>query len=119
MGLVNKALESRFEGRLFTHEGHLCFVVEVDREADVARVSYRADGERQLVQMPISEVCLRLASSSKLALDGLSSDEKRHRVVQKTDGWYFDSRNGLNGPFPNETEADDALSAHILAAQSN
>ena len=67
--------------------------------------------------MPISEVGLRLSSSSNLRLDGLSIADTSNRIIQRTDGWFFTTREGPNGPYGSKTEADRALSKHILSAQ--
>ena len=118
MAIRAKALESRFEGRLFTEEGRLYFVVEVDSDGGFARVSYRENGEQLIKQMPIADVGLRLASSSKLMLDGLSSPETSSRIIEQSDGWYFSARGGLQGPHASEDEANQALGSFILAEQS-
>ncbi|MCZ6643568.1 MAG: DUF6316 family protein [Gammaproteobacteria bacterium] len=113
MALNAKAIE----GRLFTQEGRLYFVVEVDTEAGFARVSCRAEGVQQVIQMPISEVGLRISSSSNLLLDNLNTTETSTRIVQRPDGWFFTTREGLNGPYLSDTDANLALSRHILSVQ--
>ena len=113
------ALANRLEGRLFSAEGRLHFVVAVDTQSGFARVSYCADGKQQITQLPISEVGLRLTSDSDLRLDGLSGAEKANRLIQKSDGWFFSTREGIKGPYPSETDADLALSKHMLSAQGN
>ena len=112
-------LASRLEGRLFADEGRLYLVIDVDTEAGFARVSYRADGQQQVAQIPISEVSLRLSFGSNLLLDGASTADKSNRIIKKTDGWFFTTRDGVNGPYQSETEATEALSKYILSVQSN
>jgi hypothetical protein len=113
------ALASRLEGRLFSAEGRLYFVVAVDTHSGFARVSYCADGKHQISQLPISEVGLRLTSESNVRLDGLSSTEKANRLIQNSDGWFFSTREGMKGPYPSKQDADQALSNHVLSIQSN
>jgi hypothetical protein len=105
------ALESRYEGRLFTEEGRLYFIVEVNSDAGIARVSYSDDGEQKIMEMPISEVGLRLASSSP----SLLPPEQTSRVVEQDDGWYFKTREGLDGPYATDAMADHALKQYIMA----
>ncbi|MCZ6616617.1 MAG: DUF6316 family protein [Gammaproteobacteria bacterium] len=113
------AIANRLEGRLFSAEGRLYFVVAVDTRSGFARVSFRADGKQQIAQLPISEVGMRLTSGSNLRPDGLSSAEKANRLIQKSDGWFFSTREGMKGPYPSETDADRALSTHVLSTQSD
>ena len=113
MTLNAKALE----GRLFSEDGRLHFVVDVDTETGFARVSCRADGVQQVIQMPISEVGLRISSSSNLHLDGLSTADTSKRIIRQTDGWFFTTREGLNGPYRSDTDANLALSKHVLSVQ--
>lgn len=119
MRQTNTALANRYEGRLFTDEGRLCFVLDVDTESGMARVSYRADSGQQVVQMPIAEVGLRLSSSSALSLDGLGTTPTTNRIIQKSDGWFFTTREGTNGPFSSDTDAQEALNKHILLFQAS
>ena len=107
------ALESRYEGRLFTEDGRLYYIVEIDSEAGIARVSYRVNDEQKIMQIPISEVGLRLASSSSTLLP----PEQTSRIIEKDDGWYFKSREGVDGPYATDTMADHALKQYIMAAQ--
>jgi hypothetical protein len=117
MALNAPGLASRFEGRLFSDKGCLYFVLEVDTESGFAQVSCRTDGEQQVIQMPVSEVGLRLSSSSNLRLDGLSTADTSNRIIQQTDGWFFTTREGSQGPYLSDTEANLALSKYILSAQ--
>lgn len=113
------ALASRYEGRLFSDGGQLYFVVGVDIEAGTARVSCRVDGQQQVIQMPIAEVGMRLAASSNLSLDGLESGDTRNRITQRSDGWFFTTREGLKGPYRSDSDANIALRTYILSAQGS
>ncbi len=117
MELNSTALTTRFEGRLFSAEGRLYFVLDVDAASGLARISCRIDGQQQVIEMPISEVGLRLSSGSNLRLDSLSTADTSNRIIQQTDGWFFTTREGPNGPYGSKTEADSALSRHILSTQ--
>ena len=105
------ARAGRFEGRLFSQDGRLYFVIDVDSESGFARVSCRIDGEHQLLQMPISEVGLRLSSSSKL--EGISTASSPNRIIEQSDGWFFSTRDGLKGPYLTDTEAGRALDKYL------
>lgn len=111
------ALGNRFEGRLFIDEGRLHFVVEVDVDAGFARVSFRADEQYQVVEMPLAEVATHLATSSKIVLDGMGSADKADRITQDSDGWYFDTRDGRKGPYPTDDEAAEALEDYISSVK--
>ncbi len=115
MALNATGLASRFEGRLFSDEGCLYLVLDVDTESGFAQVSCRTDGEQQVIQMPVSEVGLRLSSTSNLRLDGTA--DTSNRIIQQTDGWFFTTREGPKGPYLSDTEANLALSKYILSAQ--
>ncbi|MFB3041086.1 MAG: DUF6316 family protein [Candidatus Poribacteria bacterium] len=117
MELNATGLANRFEGRLFSDEGRLYLVIDVDTESGLARVSCRADGGQQVIRMPVSEVALRLSSNSKLRLDGLSTADTSNRIIQQTDGWFFTTREGPKGPYQSDAEANLALSKYILSAQ--
>ena len=108
------ALGNRFEGRLFIDEGRLHFVVEVDVDAGFARVSFRADGQHQVIEMPLAEVATQLAKNSKIILDGMSSADKAGRITQDSDGWYFNTRDGRKGPYPSDDEAAEALEDSVV-----
>ena len=111
------ALGSRFEGRLFSYEGRLHLVLDVDTESGTARVSYCADGTRQISQMSIMEIGLHLSTGSNLRLDGLNTTESSKRITQDSDGWYFATREGPQGPYASDTEAKQALNKHTLERQ--
>ena len=112
------ALAHRFVGRLFSDEGRLHFVLDVDPEAEIARVSYRCDGRQCVDHMPLADVSARLAASSNLRLDGLSASGPANRISRQADGWFFSTREGLKGPYDCEAEANQALHKHVLALQA-
>ena len=105
---------NRYEGRLFSEDGRLCLVLDVNTESGLARVSSRVQGMRQVVDMPVSEVALRLASPPEQNLDVPVASS---RVVQKSDGWFFVAREGLKGPYLSDVDAEQALTDYIQAAQ--
>ena len=117
MALECTAHGSRFEGRLFSDEGRLYLVLDVDTESGFARVSCRVDGEQLVLQMPVTEVGLRLSTSSSLLLDGLNSQKASGRIVQQNDGWFFATREGLKGPYKSDAQANQALKKHTLSFQ--
>lgn len=55
-----ETIGSRLVGRVFTYENALHFVLEVDEETGLARVSFRKEGKTVVMQMPIGEVAFRL-----------------------------------------------------------
>lgn len=111
------ALAGRFEGRLFSEEGRLYFVIDVDAESGFARVSCQVDGERQLLQMPIADVGLKLSSSAKL--EGFTAATPTNRIVQQADGWFFSTREGLQGPYLSDTDAERGLNRFIESMQQS
>ena len=66
-------LTNRLEGRLFSDEGRLHLILDVDTDAGLARVSFRADDQQQIAQMPIADICQKLATGGHLKLDGLNA----------------------------------------------
>jgi len=108
-------LLGRFEGRLFSHEGRLHLVVDVDPQSGLAWISCRADGRQRLFQMPIAEVGAKLTSD--LRLDASRSAAASNRIIQRSDGWFFTTREGLQGPYPSADEAKRLLGKHIIAVQ--
>lgn len=108
---------TRLEGRLFTRDGQLCMVVEVDTEQGTARVSCPDQDKPQVIEVPICEVVERLSATPNLRLDGLNSDSTANRIVQRDEGWFFTSREGLQGPYDSDTRAHQALGAYILHSQ--
>ena len=111
------ALAHRFVGRLFSDEGRLHFVLDVDTDAEIARVSYRSDGQQCVDHMPLAEVGARLAASSDLRLDGLNASGAADRITKQAEGWFFSTREGLKGPYDSQTEANRALHKHVLSLQ--
>jgi Domain of unknown function (DUF6316) len=111
------AQASRFEGRLFSDGGRLHFVLRVDPDSGFARVSCHATAGRQVFLMPITEVAERL--SSTLHLDGLNTAETSRRIFEQTDGWFFSTREGPNGPFQSRAEANAALRRYIVSTQGH
>lgn len=111
-------LNNRLEGRLFSDQGRLHLILDVDTDAGMARVSFRADDEQQVVQMPIADICQKLATGGTLQLDGLNTEDTAKRVVQQVDGWYFTTREGPEGPYPTADQAREGLNQFILAKQS-
>lgn len=111
-------LNNRLEGRLFSDHGRLHLILDVDTEAGLARVSFRADDQQQVIQMPLADICQKLATGGTLQLDGLNTEDTAKRVVQQVDGWYFTTREGPEGPYPTADQARNALNEFILAKQS-
>jgi hypothetical protein len=109
------ATAKRIEGRLFSEGNRLCMVVHVDSEEGIAQVSSRVDGRRQLLLMTIAEVTDRLASG--LQFDALGATKAASRIVEKSDGWFFQAREGDKGPYRTSLEAERALSKLITEAQ--
>jgi hypothetical protein len=58
-----ETIGSRLVGRVFTYDDALHFVLEVDEETGLARVSFRKDGKTAFISMPIGEVALRLSGT--------------------------------------------------------
>ena len=114
MAAKTSALTDRAEGRMFSIEGHLCFVLDVDAESGLARVSCPAESGRRIIEMPVSKVNSQLSSKLKLRLDRPNTAETANRITQQSDGWFFTAREGLKGPYGSDTEAKLALSKHIL-----
>ena len=113
---MNTNLAGRFVGRLFVESGRLCLVVEIDEEAGIGRVSSRVDGEQQLNDMPLADIARCISANSDLALDNVGESAPK-RIVRKDDGWYFNSREGLQGPYLKGEEAEAALKQHIISSQ--
>lgn len=108
----------RFEGRLFAEGGCLFLVVHADEATDMARVTCRIDGQRQVVDMPLAEVAQRVASNTGLILDNLNGPESKRRIFHRHDGWYFSAREGEMGPFPSQQDARRKLVTYILSMQA-
>ncbi len=111
-------LPNRLEGRLFSDQGRLHLILDVDTERNVARVSFRADDEQHLAELPLTDVCAKLATGGHLKLDGLTAEATARRVIEEDDGWYFTTREGPEGPFPDPESARTALNRFILDKQT-
>lgn len=109
---------ARVEGRLFSEAGCLFLVVHADEAAGLARVTCRMDGQVQVVEMPLSDVVKRVASSTGLMLDNLNAPETARRIFEEQDGWYFTSREGRIGPFGSRKRAGHQLVSYILSMQT-
>ena len=114
----NSTLARRYEGRLFAVDGFLFLIVEVDPEKGMARVSCRIDDRQQTIDLPITDVANRLATSANLMLDGINADTTAKRVVEQTGEWFFNSREGQMGPYESEDVAAQELGKYIICAQS-
>lgn len=112
---MNANSAGRFEGRLFVKDGRLCMVVEANEASGIGRVSFRVDGQQQMVEMPLSEVGQRISAGTNLVLDNVSGTELSKRILRKPDGWFFSAREGLKGPYQSGEEAERELSQYILS----
>jgi len=119
MQIKNVGHARRAAGRLFSKEGRLHLVLEVDATTGVAKVSCRVDDTTQVIEMPISDVIKRLGSSDPLKLDGLSSERTEVRVIEKDNCWFYRAREGEYGPYADKEAAKRALKRHILLAQED
>lgn len=108
----------RYEGRLFIDNQRLCLVIKVDDDTGLGLVSFRADGQQQLVEMPLADIGLRITSTRQPMLDNVNSQRSHKRVTSKKEGWYFTSREGEQGPYKSEEEAKQELGQYIVASQS-
>jgi len=115
---VSNSVVNRFEGRLFLEDGRLCMVVEADEARGLGRVSSRVDGQPKVVEMSLNDIGQRLSMSAKMTLDSIGAATTTQRVQQKSDGWYFSSREGLVGPFSSNDEAQQELTGYLLTSQS-
>jgi hypothetical protein len=52
-------------GRVFTHEGAMHFVLEVEESTGLCRVSRRHGGRTEIIHMPLGEVVLRVKSETE------------------------------------------------------
>ena len=68
-------------------------------------------------QWPLAEIGTRLSRENGLLLDGLARADKSERITEKDEGWFFTSREGLQGPFKTHAGASKALQDYILATQ--
>ncbi len=114
---LNATLAKRYEGRLFVDDGRLHMIVEVDVDNSTAYVSSNDGSGPQVNPWPVTEVGNRLSSENGLLLDGLARADESERLTEKEEGWFFTSREGLQGPFKNHTQAGKALKDYILTTQ--
>ena len=114
--MTHSTLANRFIGRLYTDAGRLHLVLDVDLDAEMGRVSCQIDGERRVIDVPLDVIGSHLALGGELKLDNLNG-KGQARTVEKSDGWYFSTREGLKGPYPSDAAANDALNEHILTFQ--
>ena len=56
-----RSVEQRIVGRVFTYDDTLHFVLAVDEESGLVKLSCRYRDQTELCYKPISEVCLRVA----------------------------------------------------------
>lgn len=108
----------RLEGRLFVDQGVLCFVLNVDAETQTARVSLQQDGQRLVIEMPVSAVERHLSVQPHLQLDSLNTETGEARLSETDEGWYFKTRDGREGPFPSRARAHSAFKKFMLDVQS-
>ena len=118
MAISPAPLPNRLEGRLFSDQGRLHLILDVDTERNTAQVSFRADDEHQVAELPLADVCAKLTTGGNLKLDGLNAEATSRRIIEEDDGWYFTSREGPEGPFPNPEHARTALNRFILDKQT-
>jgi len=114
---LNATLAKRYEGRLFVEDGRLHMVVEVDVDNDTALVSCNNGSGPRVDPWPIAEIGNRLSSENGLLLDGMTRADQSERITEKDEGWFFTSREGLQGPFKTHAETAKALKDYILATQ--
>ena len=116
---LNASLAKRYEGRLFVENGRLHLVIDVDVEAGTAAVSCNDGNGPQIQQWPVAEIGNRLSAENGLLLDGLTRTEESERITEKDEGWFFTSREGLQGPFKTHGQANKALKDYILTTQGS
>jgi Domain of unknown function (DUF6316) len=109
----------RLEGRLFAEAGCLFLVLEVNTEDNVARVSCTLGGERHVLDMPLDDLFRRFNAGSNVILDNLNSAESLERISQRADGWYFSTREGVVGPYADQSKAAHQLCRYILLMQTD
>ena len=117
MSDVNSTVLNRLEGRLFVEQGMLFYVLHVDSNTGMARVSVREDGKQSVVEMPVHEIGAKVGACNQLALDGLESQQTANRAFEGDDGWYFKAREGEFGPFDDEATAKKELKNYIIKVQ--
>ena len=116
---LNATLAKRYEGRLFVDEGRLPLVLDVDVAAGTAAVSSNDGSGPKVTEWPGAEISNRLSAENGLLLDGLTRSDQSERITEKEEGWFFTSREGLQGPFTTEAGATKALKDYILTTQGS
>ena len=106
------------EGRLFVYEGQLCLVLSVEGDRGRARISRGKGRAAEVLEWSMEDLRCRFHGGSNLILDGLNSPKISSRITQEDDGWYFQTREGRQGPLPGADDAHKALQSYILASQS-
>ena len=109
-------LLKRAEGRLINVNGQLGLVVNVDCDEQLARVSRKTDTGREVLELSLHDLSLLLSDQQSGTLDALPSANSR--ISQDGNAWFFASRDGRQGPFGSEEEAEEALQQYILAQQA-
>lgn len=117
MAVKSPRVLNRLEGRLFVEDGYLYYVLHVDLETEIARVSVRKHGQQEVVDMPLQDIGAKVGACNQLSLDGLETKKTADRVMQRDDGWYFKAREGVRGPYDHEDEAKAVLKNYIIAVQ--
>lgn len=110
---------ARYEGRLFTEDGRLCMVIHADQENGIGQVSTRIDGKQQVIEMPLSEIGNKIAAAAGITLDSVNSETQTARVIRKPDGWFFNAREGLKGPYQSSESAERELNEYVIASQAS
>ena len=108
----------KLEGRLFTRNGQLCLVLSVDLEHRLARVSTAHEGKHKVTELPLPEVQAMVAAEPRVILESLRDPQRRERIEQTDLGWFFNAREGRQGPYPTREEASAELQRHVRAAAS-
>ena len=101
----------RYEGRLFSQDGQLCYVLDIDDYAGIARVSCPEGNKRRVIETPLADVEARPATDTEMRLEAMSASSSR--IVETSDGWFFKTREGLKGPYLSSNDAQAALDRFI------
>ncbi|MEM6710095.1 MAG: DUF6316 family protein [Pseudomonadota bacterium] len=108
------ALLKRAEGRLITIDGRLSLVLDVDTEAQIARISRRENDQQQVLEFTLAQLAAHLAEDSDPGtVEPVSDFGAEDRVTRRGDQWFFKTRDGREGPFRSETEARAALRSFV------
>ena len=107
----------RFQGRLFVKDALLYLVLDVDPETGTTRASCKPGEFTEFHEFSLAEVSSLIAKSGHLILDGLNAQKTAKRIFERDEAWYFQSREGEQGPYDTAAKASAALKKHILNAQ--